>query len=60
MVKTFVKFILAFALISLLVHIFPCVGQWLRTAIMWLLSLGYWGAIGIFALLGVVIFNTFE
>jgi hypothetical protein len=60
MIKGIIKFIVAFALVSLLVQLFPTLGQWFRTAIIWLLSLGHWGAIAIFSLVVVAIFNLFE
>ena len=59
MIKGIIKFIVAFALVNLLVHFFPALGQWFKTAIIWLLSLDYWGVIAIFSLVVVAIFNLF-
>lgn len=60
MIKVIFKCIVAIAIVTLVVTIFPVVGSWMREFIVWLLSLGKWGVISIFSIILIAIINFFD
>ena len=60
MIKVIFKCIVAIALVTLVVTIFPVVGQWMREIIVWLLSLCKWVVISIFSIILIAIINFFD
>lgn len=47
MVNKLISFVVVFALVALVINIFPSVLVWLQTAIGWVLSFGKWGIIAL-------------
>ena len=60
MIKAIFKCIVAIAIVTLVVTIFPVAGTWMREFIVWLLSLGKWGVMSIFSIILIAIINFFE
>lgn len=60
MVGNIIKLILVIAVMTLIITIFPIVYEWMRILIMWVLSLGKWGVIGLTSLIIGAIIGIFN
>lgn len=60
MIRNIIGLVIAVAVITLIINIFPIVYEWLRIALDWVLSLGKWGVIIIISCMLIAVFDMFR